>query len=92
MALGALAALRERGLSVPGDISLIGYDNSALAKSRFLDITTIDNRSDLVGKGVARALLARLQDPSLRPGRTLINPDLVLRSTTGRPRFPTLDT
>jgi len=87
MALGALAALRERGLSVPGDISLIGYDNSALAKSRFLDITTIDNRSDLVGEGVARALLARLKDPSLSPGRTLIDPDLVLRSTTARPRF-----
>lgn len=82
MALGALAAFRERGLLVPGDISLIGYDNSTLAKSRYLDITTVDNRSDMVGVGVARVLLARLEDPSLRPGRTLIDPELVLRSTT----------
>lgn len=86
MALGALAAFRERGLSVPGDISLIGYDNSPLAKSRFLDITTIDNRSDMVGLEVARVLLARLEDPSLRPGRTLIDPELLLRSTTAHPR------
>ncbi|QDG60951.1 MULTISPECIES: LacI family DNA-binding transcriptional regulator [unclassified Pseudarthrobacter] len=82
MALGALAAFRERGLLVPGDISLIGYDNSTLAKSRYLDITTVDNRSDMVGVGVARVLLARLEDPSLRPSRTLIDPELVLRSTT----------
>lgn len=82
MAMGAFAALKVRGLRVPSDISVIGYDNSPLAKSRYLDLTSIDNRSDLVGIDVAHRLLARIQDPAIKPRRTLIDPVLVLRSTT----------
>jgi DNA-binding LacI/PurR family transcriptional regulator len=84
MAMGAFAALKARNLRVPGDISVIGYDNSPLAKSRYLDITSVDNRSDLVGTDVAHKLLARIQDPDLKPRRTLIDPVLVVRSTTAR--------
>lgn len=82
MAVGALGAIRVRGLSVPHEISVIGYDNSQLAKSRYLDITSVDNRSDLVGIEVARRLLARLEDPAAVPQRTLIDPALMVRSTT----------
>ncbi|UVJ40458.1 LacI family DNA-binding transcriptional regulator [Arthrobacter sp. CJ23] len=85
MALGAFAALKARGLAVPGDVSVIGYDNSQVAKSRYLDITSIDNRSDILGVDVARRLLARLEDPGLEPQRKLIAPVLVERSTTARP-------
>jgi DNA-binding LacI/PurR family transcriptional regulator len=84
MALGAFAVLKARGLRVPGDISVIGYDNSPLAKSSYLDITSIDNRSDLVGIDAAHRLLARIENPALEPERTLIDPVLVVRSTTGR--------
>ncbi|WP_423184632.1 LacI family DNA-binding transcriptional regulator [Arthrobacter sp. NyZ413] len=86
MALGVLAALKVRGLSVPGDVSVIGYDNSPLAKSRYLEITSVDNRSDLVGIAVARALLERIQDASVQPRKELIEPSLVVRETTGRAR------
>lgn len=82
MAMGAFAALKVRGLRVPSDISVIGYDNSPLAKSRYLDLTSIDNRSDLVGIDVAHRLLARIEDPAIEPQKTLIDPVLVLRSTT----------
>lgn len=82
MALGAFAAIKARGLSVPHDISVIGYDNSPLAKSRFLDLTSIDNRSDVVGVDAAQRLLARIDDPTLEPARKLIEPTLVLRGTT----------
>ena len=82
MALGAFAALKARGLSVPHDVSVIGYDNSPLAKSRFLDLTSIDNRSDVVGTSAAQRLLDRLEDPELKPEQTLIEPTLVLRGTT----------
>ncbi len=66
MALGALAAIRARGLRVPADISVIGYDNSPLAQSRYLAITSIDDRSDVVGAAAGRALLDRLDDPDHR--------------------------
>jgi DNA-binding LacI/PurR family transcriptional regulator len=84
MALGAFAAAKARGRSVPEDLSVIGYDNSPLAKSRYLDITTVDNRSDVVGADTAQTLLARIQDPGLAPGRKLIEPSLVVRGTTAR--------
>jgi DNA-binding LacI/PurR family transcriptional regulator len=84
MAMGAFAALKGRGLRVPVDISVIGYDNSPLAKSRYLDITSVDNRSDLVGIDIGHRLLARIQDPAIKPQRTLIDPVLVVRSTTAR--------
>lgn len=82
MAVGAFAALKARGFRVPGDISVMGYDNSPLAKSRYLDITSVDNRSDLVGSDVANRLLARIEDPAIKAEHTLIEPVLVVRSTT----------
>ena len=82
MALGALAAIRQRGLSVPTDISVIGYDNSPMAQSRYLDITSIDDRSDVVGAAAGRALLDRIDDPTSKPRQTLVQPTLVVRATT----------
>ena len=85
MALGALAAIRAYGLNVPADVSLIGYDNSPLAQSRYLEITSIDDRSEIVGAATGRALLQRIADPSAEPQRALIEPTLVVRATTARP-------
>lgn len=84
MALGAFGAIKARGLAVPADISVIGYDNSTLAKSRYLDLTSVDNRSDRVGVDVANALLARIREPAIGPQRRLIEPALVVRGTTAR--------
>ncbi|NQX13235.1 LacI family DNA-binding transcriptional regulator [Microbacteriaceae bacterium VKM Ac-2855] len=86
MALGAFAAIAERGLSVPRDVSVIGYDDSPLAHSRYLAITTIDGRNAEVGRAVAREMLARLNEPDREPTSTLIQPGLVLRSSTAPPR------
>jgi DNA-binding LacI/PurR family transcriptional regulator len=82
MALGALAAIRERGLRVPQDMSLMGYDETPLARSRYLDFTSVDDRSHLVGAVAARRLLARIDDPAVEPSRTLVEPRLVVRGTT----------
>lgn len=86
MALGALAAIRERGLSVPGDVSLVGYDNTPLAQSRYLSLTTVDDHSAEVGGAATRALLARLADPAAAQVHQLIAPTLIARSTTGPAR------
>jgi DNA-binding LacI/PurR family transcriptional regulator len=82
MAVGALAAIKSRGLTVPHDISVLGYDNSPLAQSRYLDISSIDDRSYDVGVLTARALMERIKDPSRKPQRILIEPRLVTRGTT----------
>ena len=50
MAIGALGAARELGLDVPGRLSVVGYDNTALAQSRIIDLTTVDDDSFGVGR------------------------------------------
>ena len=85
MALGARAALRETGYEVPGDVSLIGFDNSQLARSRFLDLTTVDNHAFDVGLACAEALLRRIADPGTSPGRITIPTGLVIRTSSATP-------
>ena len=86
MLLGALAALRERRLAVPDDVSVVGYDNSPLAASHYLALTTVDDRSVDVGSHAARAILARHDDPDRAPSHVLLSPALVRRASTAAPR------
>lgn len=83
MALGARAALREAGREVPGDAALVGYDNSQLARSRFLDLTTVDDCGFDVGVSSGEALLRRLDTPDAPPENIVIPPRLVIRSSSG---------
>jgi hypothetical protein len=83
MLLGALAALRERRLAVPDDVSVVGYDNSPLAASHYLALTTVDDRSVDVGSHAARAILARRRGERVRPFRYLDKGNV---ATIGRAR------
>jgi len=83
MALGALAAFKERGLTVPGDMSLVGYDDSPLAQARYIDLTSVDDKSHAVGEAAGRALLARFDDPARPAEQMLIEPELMVRSSSG---------
>lgn len=85
MAMGCMGALREIGLSVPDDVSVVGYDNSPLAEASYLDLTTIDDRSLEVGQETARVLLEAISGGSVDDRTVLLEPELIVRSTT-RPR------
>ena len=85
MALGARAALRETGYEVPGDVSLVGFDNSQLAQSRFLDLTTVDNHAFDIGIACAEALLHRITDPGASPRQITIPTGLVIRTSSATP-------
>ena len=85
MALGARAALRETGYEVPGDVSLVGFDNSQLAQSRFLDLTTVDNHAFDIGMACAEALLRRITDPGASPRQITIPTGLVIRTSSATP-------
>lgn len=85
MLLGALAALRERRLAVPEDVSVVGYDNSPLASSHYLQLTTVDDRSVDVGTYAAEAILARQDEPDRAPSHVLLSPTLVQRASTAAP-------
>lgn len=87
MALGVRAALREAGRTVPDDVALAGYDNSQLARSRFLDLTTVDPHGVEVGRACGEALLRRLAEPRATRARKTIRPSLVVRSSTASRRW-----
>jgi DNA-binding LacI/PurR family transcriptional regulator len=85
-AIGALSAARAAGLSVPGDVSVTGYDDSVLAALGIADLTSIDTLSYRVGELAAEALVARIADPSAAATELLIEPRLVVRGSTAPPR------
>ncbi|WP_457973085.1 LacI family DNA-binding transcriptional regulator [Arthrobacter sp. D1-17] len=82
MALGTLAALKERGLKTPEDVSVVGYDNTALASSRFLDLTSIDSHNASLGAEAAHALLARIAEPEGPRRQLLLAPSLIARGSS----------
>jgi DNA-binding LacI/PurR family transcriptional regulator len=84
--VGALSAAEELGLRVPHDLSLVGYDNTYLARLRHLWLTTVDNAGHDVGRRAAQCLLDRIADPA-RPAEVVLStPVLEVRGTTAAPR------
>lgn len=84
-AVGALDAINEAGLDVPKDVSLIGYDNTALAALRHISLTTVHQPRDQIGEMAMRAVIRRIEDPMAPARRHVLAPKLVVRATTARP-------
>jgi DNA-binding LacI/PurR family transcriptional regulator len=85
-AVGALNAVIEAGLNVPEDVSLMGYDNTALAALRHISLTTIHQPRNQIGEMAMRAVVRRIERPGLAARRHVLAPKLIVRSTTARPR------
>jgi LacI family transcriptional regulator len=85
VALGAIAALRERSLAVPDDVSVVGFDDVALAAHFDPPLTTVRVPAHDLGLTVGRALIDRL---GRRPvaARTLLPTELIVRASTAPPR------
>jgi DNA-binding LacI/PurR family transcriptional regulator len=84
-AVGALDALDEHGLRVPEDISLVGYDNIALAALGHIDLTTIDQPRREMGETAVGLLLERRDGDRRRARHLVVPPSLVVRGSTGPP-------
>ncbi|WP_433518949.1 LacI family DNA-binding transcriptional regulator [Nonomuraea sp. CA-143628] len=90
-ALGVLAALHEAGLSVPGDVSVAGYDNTRLAAHPHIALTTVNQDGDVMGRTAGRLLLERIEGRSAAAHFSVI-PRLVVRRSTASPRSRPADT
>jgi LacI family transcriptional regulator len=84
-ALGVLRAAYEVGLRIPDDLSLVGYDNTTLASSAPINLTSVDQAARDLGSTAAR-LLGERMDGRSRSVFTSAAPQLIVRSTTGPPR------
>jgi DNA-binding LacI/PurR family transcriptional regulator len=84
-AIGVLSAAGELGLRVPRDLSVVGYDNTSIARLRHVWLTTVDNTSHKVGRRAAHCLLERLGEAGGAGRVQLATPALEIRGSTAPP-------
>jgi len=85
VAAGLLSGLDRAGVDVPGDVSIVGYDNTNISHLAHVSLTTVDQPRTEMGAMALGLLLERLEDhraPTVR----LVEPTLVVRATSGPPR------
>ena len=87
MALGVLHALHEAGRSVPGDVSVVGYDDIPEAAHLLPPLTTVRTDFAEIGTRSLRLLLSRIDGPASGPGPTPSSPSTSRRR--GQQRSPT---
>ena len=80
-AIGALASLRTRGLSVPEDVSVVGYDGMRLLDS--LDLTTVAQPLADMGRAAADLLMDRIAQPAKDSVHRQVETRLVARGSSG---------
>lgn len=82
-ALGAIRTIHALGLSVPDDLSVIGFDDSVLMAHLDPPLTTIRQPVSAITTAAVQALLASISDGTHRSGAFVYTPDLVVRGSTG---------
>lgn len=85
MALGAMRAVQSRGLTVPGQVSVIGYDDSFFISFTDPPLTTVRQPVRAMGEAAVSAILAELRGVPIPHGDLLFHPELVVRGSTGPP-------
>ena len=83
MALGAIRAARQRGLEVPRDLSVVGYDDSTLIAFTDPPLTTVRQSVQAMGEAAVRALIDEISGEPAPRAEYVFRPELVVRSSTG---------
>lgn len=85
IAVGALQVLRDSGLSVPGQLSIVGHNDMPMADMLAPPLTTVHVDVEQMGRQAARQLLGHMDDPELKPSALVLSPRLVVRGSTAPP-------
>jgi DNA-binding LacI/PurR family transcriptional regulator len=85
MSLGVLQALHERGLHVPQDISVVGFDDMPWQVAMQPPLTCVAQPTYDIGAMAARLLLERIADPTRPVRRVVLETSLVVRASSGEP-------
>ena len=83
LALGAIRAVRRAGMTVPGDVSVVGYDDSAWLNSTDPPLTTVRQPIESMGMSAVALLVNQMETAIVHPEELLFEPELVVRGSTG---------
>lgn len=84
MALGVLEVLQARGIRVPDDVALAGFDDRGTSRHTIPSLTTVRNPFYKIGVEAAEMLLAQIDGRNV-PERTVLSLDLIVRQSCGCP-------
>jgi DNA-binding LacI/PurR family transcriptional regulator len=89
VAVGILLTLRSRGVRVPQDLSIVGYDDTRFAGLGPIALTSVHQDMDRLARAALDCALGRTngRQPAGDAARILVTPRLVVRSTTSPPRL-----
>ena len=82
LALGSIRAARRMGLDVPADVSVVGFDDSALMTCTDPPLTTVRQPIEMMGQAAVDLLVNQIEGTGVRPDELLFEPELVVRGST----------
>ncbi|MFJ1754033.1 LacI family DNA-binding transcriptional regulator [Kitasatospora sp. NPDC088134] len=86
LALGAVRAVRRAGLSVPDDVSVVGYDDSSFMMCTDPPLTTVRQPIEAMGRAVVDLLVGEIAGVRVTHDELLFEPELVVRGSTAPAR------
>ena len=86
MALGALSLAKRRGLKVPDDLSIVGFDNIALSEFCDPPLTTVSQPRFDIGREGMLLLLEQMQGHNVNSGSRLLDCEQIVRGSTQKIR------
>lgn len=85
MAMGAIRALRERGIRVPEDMAVVGYDDIPAADFYYPRLSTIRQPMQETGRVAVQLLIEAINNPDVEKREVFLKPELVRRESCGVP-------
>ena len=84
-AMGLIDTLVRAGVDIPGRISVVGYDDSPVARLAHIDLTTVSQNTEELTEHAMRALIERLEGGRIEDREVVVPPRLVIRGTARPP-------
>ena len=86
LAVGVMDAFVRAGIDVPGDVSVVGYDDSTLARLAHVDLTSVNQDAPAQAHNAVQAAVTRLDGGRTTRSEMVLVPHLVVRGSTAPPR------
>ncbi|TPQ23655.1 LacI family DNA-binding transcriptional regulator [Streptomyces sporangiiformans] len=84
-AIGVLTALSRAGVAVPGEVSVVGYDDDTLSRLSCFNLTTVSQNAREQARHAVAAAVERLDEGRTEPREVVLTPHLVIRGTMAEP-------